>query len=299
MKKILITGATGFVGINLKESLNENEIETLNIRYIPNQKIEIKSDVVIHLAGKAHDLKKVSGANDYNDANFELTKQVFDAFLQSGASTFIFMSTVKAVADKVDGTLVENIVPNPKTNYGITKRKAEEYILNTQLSEGKRFYILRPCMIHGPNNKGNLNLLYKVVNKGLPWPLAAFKNERSFLSITNLCFVINEIIKNEFIESGIYNLADDEFLSTNDLVKIIASVSNKKNFSIAIPKVVIYNIAKLGDFINVPLNSETIQKLTEDYRVSNQKIKTAIGIERLPFTAEQGLKHTIQSFISK
>jgi nucleoside-diphosphate-sugar epimerase len=299
MKKVLITGATGFVGTNLKEYLSENKIETLNIRFIPNQKIEIKSDVVIHLAGKAHDLKKVSRANDYNEANFELTKQVFDAFLQSDASTFIFMSTVKAVADKVDGTLGENIVPNPKTHYGITKRKAEEYILNTQISEGKRFYILRPCMIHGPNNKGNLNLLYKVVNKGLPWPLVAFKNERSFLSISNLCFVINEIIKNEAVESGIYNVADDEFLSTNDLVKIIASVSNKKNLSLAIPKVVINNIAKMGDLIKFPLNSETVQKLTEDYRVSNQKIKNAIGIESLPCTAEQGLKHTIQSFISK
>ncbi|WP_281231880.1 NAD-dependent epimerase/dehydratase family protein [Flavobacterium gelatinilyticum] len=299
MKKILITGATGFVGTNLKESLNENEIETLNIRYVPNQKIEIKADVVIHLAGKAHDLKKVSRANDYEEANFELTKQVFDAFLQSSASTFIFMSTVKAVADKVEGILVENIIPNPKTHYGITKRKAEEYILNTQIFEGKRFYILRPCMIHGPNNKGNLNLLYKVVNKGLPWPLAAFKNERSFLSINNLCFVINEIIKNEFIESGIYNLADDEFLSTNELVKIIASVSNKKNLSLAIPKGFINNIAKMGDLIKFPLNSETIQKLTENYRVSNQKIKNAIGIEKLPHSAKEGLERTIKSFIKQ
>ncbi|WP_264535057.1 NAD-dependent epimerase/dehydratase family protein [Flavobacterium sp. N1736] len=299
MKKILITGSTGFVGTNLKEYLNENEIESLNIRYVTGQKIEIETDIVIHLAGKAHDLKKVSKPNDYYEANFELTKQLFDTFLCSSASVFVFMSTVKAVADKVEGILVEDITPNPETHYGISKQQAEAYILSNKLPEGKRVFILRPCMIHGPNNKGNLNLLYEVVQKGLPWPLAAFENKRSFLSIENLCFIIKKIIENQHIESGVYNLADDQFLSTNELVQIISSVCNKKNRTLSIPKTIINSIAKAGDLIKLPLNSETIQKLTENYRVSNQKIKSAIGIERLPYTATQGLEKTIKSFINK
>ncbi|MFW0737277.1 NAD-dependent epimerase/dehydratase family protein [Flavobacterium sp. T12S277] len=299
MSKIAITGLTGFVGTNLKKYLSSYEIEPLSVRYVPNQKIEINADTIIHLAGKAHDLKKVSKPNDYYEANCELTKQLFDAFLRSDATVFIFMSTVKAVADKVDGILTEEAVSNPKTHYGIAKQQAEEYILGKKLPEEKRVYILRPCMIHGPENKGNLNLLYQLVSKGLPWPLAAFQNQRSFLSIENLCFLIKNLIENKTISTGIYNCADDEVLSTNEVVQIISMVLNRKNRSIAVPKSIIRGVAKIGDIVRFPLNSETVQKLTENYEVSNKKIKTALKIERLPHTAQYGLERTIKSFIDK
>lgn len=300
MIKVAITGSTGFVGTNLKSYLQDTcNIESLSVRYVPNQKFTLETDVLIHLAGKAHDLKKVSKPENYYEANFELTKQLFDSFLLSDASVFIFMSTVKAAADKVDGILTEDVVPDPQTHYGIAKYKAEEYILNQKLPEGKRVYILRPCMIHGPENKGNLNLLYKLVSKGIPWPLASYKNERSFLSIENLCFIIKTIIENKKIESGIYNIADDEFISTNELIQIISLVTNKRNVSIEIPKFIIGSFAKVGDLIRFPLNSETLQKLTENYKVSNQKIKKAIGIDKLPNSAQQGLERTIKSFTNK
>lgn len=300
MIKVAITGSTGFVGTNLKSYLHDTcNIESLSVRYVPNQEINIDADVLIHLAGKAHDLKKVSKPEDYYEANFELTKQLFDSFLFSDATVFIFMSTVKAVADKVDGILTEDLIPNPQTHYGIAKYKAEDYILNQKLPEGKRVYILRPCMIHGPENKGNLNLLYKLVSKGVPWPLAAYKNERSFLSIENLCFVIKTIIKNKNLDSGVYNIADDEFISTNELIQIISSVTNKRNISIGIPRFIIGGFAKIGDLIRFPLNSESLQKLTENYKVSNQKIKSAIGIEEFPNSAQKGLEKTIKSFTNK
>ena len=299
MPKIAITGITGFVGTNLKNYLSSYEIEPLSVRYVPNQKFEINADAIIHLAGKAHDLKKVSKPTDYYEANFELTKQLFDSFLESKASIFIFMSTVKAVADRVDGILTEDAIPHPKTHYGLAKRQAEEYILEKELPGGKRVYILRPCMIHGPENKGNLNLLYQLVAKGLPWPLKAFQNQRSFLSVENLCFLVKKLIENKEIPSGIYNCADDEVLSTNEVVKIISFVLNRKDRSVAIPKAIITGIAKFGDVIRFPLNSETIQKLTENYRVSNQKIKTVLKIEQLPNTAQSGLEKTINSFINK
>lgn len=300
MINVAITGSTGFVGTNLQSYLHDTcNIESLSVRYVPNQKFTFVTDVLIHLAGKAHDLKKVSKPEDYYEANFELTKQLFDSFLLSDASVFIFMSTVKAVADKVDGILTEDVIADPKTHYGIAKYKAEKYILDQKLPEGKRVYILRPCMIHGPENKGNLNLLYKLVSKGIPWPLASYKNERSFLSIENLCFIIKMIIENEKIDSGVYNISDDEFISTNELIHIISSVTNKRNVSIAIPKVIVGGFAKVGDLIRFPLNSESLQKLTENYKVSNQKIKKAIGIDQLPDSAQQGLARTIKSFKNK
>ena len=170
--KTTITGATGFVGKNLYNYLKTfKEVNSMSIRYIPNQQIKIETDVIIHLSGKAHDLKKVTNPKDYYEANFELTKQLFDAFIKSEATIFVLMSTVKAVADKVERVLNEDTIPNPQTNYGIAKLQAEQYILSKKLPQCKKIYILRPTMIYGPGNKGNLNLLYSLVSKGFPWPL--------------------------------------------------------------------------------------------------------------------------------
>ncbi|SHG29927.1 Nucleoside-diphosphate-sugar epimerase [Flavobacterium fluvii] len=296
---IQITGASGFVGTNLKEYLKDTyEINPMSIRFMKNQDIVLEGGTIIHLAGKAHDLKKVSNPVDYYEANFELTKQLFDAFLPSKASTFIFMSTVKAVADEVEGILTEEVIPNPKTHYGIAKRQAEEYILNKEIPTGKRVYILRPCIIHGPGNKGNLNLLYQLVSKGLPWPLGGFHNQRSFLSIENLCFVIKELLENESIPSGIYQVADDQALSTNELIQLLGVGMTKKSTVLKIAPSWVKGLAGLGDYLHLPINSERLRKLTEDYVVSNVKAVTAIG-KSLPVSSREGLLKTFASFKQK
>lgn len=295
-RKLIITGLSGFVGSNLQKYMKDDyEMESLSVRFIPDQKFVFKHDVVIHLAGKAHDLKKVSNPQDYYEANFELTKQLFDAFLASESTVFIFMSTVKAVADEVNGVLTEDSIPNPKTHYGIAKHQAEDYILSCELPEGKRVYILRPCMIHGPGNKGNLNLLYQLVASGLPWPLGTFKNQRSFLSIVNLCFVIKELLENVSIPSGVYQVADDESLSTNELIQILGRSLGKKSRILNLSQNVISSMAKLSDYLHLPLNSERLQKLTENYVVSNEKIVAAIG-KTLPVSSEEGLMMTFEAF---
>lgn len=294
--KIIITGASGFVGQNLQDYLKSSSIvNPLSIRYIPAQKINLQGDAIIHLAGKAHDLKKVSKPSDYYEANFELTKQLFDAFLVSDASIFIFMSTVKAVADKVDGVLVEDTVSNPQTHYGIAKQQAEQYIRSKKLPIGKRAYILRPCMIHGPGNKGNLNLLYQMVSNGLPWPLGAFENQRSFLSVENLCFVVKELLDNETIPSGVYQVADDETLSTNELIQLLGTSLGKKTKIWKINAPFIKFLASTGDKIHLPLNTERLQKLTENYVVSNEKIVNFLK-KNLPIKTREGLLRTFESF---
>lgn len=298
--KIKITGSSGFIGKNLCNYLTNYSflVDKISLRNL-NWKNDFIADAIIHLAGKAHDTKGTSDASEYFEVNTNLTKKLFDAFLESDTKDFIYFSSVKAVADEVLDILDEKTSGNPKTPYGESKLEAEKYIISKGIPTGKRVFIIRPCMIHGPGNKGNLNLLFNVVKKGIPYPLASFHNERSFLGIDNLNYLIKEILDNKEIQSGVYNFADDDFLSTNEIVSIISSVLNKKNKSIAIPKSIIKSIGKLGDFIKLPLNSETIQKLTENYRVSNKKIKSAIGIEKLPYTAEKGLEKTIKSFIEK
>ena len=305
MKKIIITGNKGFVGINLSEFLIAQEKKILGISRNP-KKDEISYNeltidqfnncpVFIHLAGKAHDLKKTSKDKEYFEINTELTKTLFNHFLKSDCEVFIYMSSVKAAADSVEGILTEDVIPNPITFYGKSKLAAEVYILSKKIPKDKRVYILRPCMIHGPKNKGNLNLLYSFVSKGIPYPFGKYVNRRSFVSVENLCFIINELIDNVKIESGIYNIADDTSLSTNNLVKIMSEGLNKPIRILKIPKVFVSFIAKVGDFLPIPINSERLLKLTENYEVSNLKIKKAIK-KKLPLSSNEGIKKTITSF---
>ena len=292
MKKIFLTGSSGFVAKNILKYFDNKYTFT---NYIRATEVNIQHDIVIHLAGKAHDLKSKSNYTEYYSANTELTKLLFNKYIESNANVFIFLSSVKAVADKLDLDLIEDHVPNPITHYGKSKFLAEEYILTMSLPVGKRFYILRPCMIHGPGNKGNMNLLYNIVKKRIPWPLGSFNNKRSFCSIDNLCFIINELIENENIPSGIYNIADDEPISTNEIIDLIAETVGQKNLIIKFPKFLISLVAKFGDILMLPLNTERLNKLTETYIVDNSKIKNAIG-KPLPISSKEGLLKTFKSF---
>ena len=307
--RILITGIHGFIGSNLVEYLrSENEIYGLDILN-PGKLGVVKTlswddldaggvpaiDAIIHLAGKAHDTKNKSAADVYFKVNTGLTQKIFDYFLVSDAKKFIFFSTAKAAADRVEGVLTEDVVPTPVGPYGESKIKAEEYILGKELPTGKKVYILRPCMIHGPGNKGNLNLLYSVVRKGIPWPLGAFENRRTFTSIENICFAVNGVLTKD-VPSGIYNMGDDEALSTNELIEEICKSLGKKAQIWRLPKGLMTGIAKVGGWLHLPLNPDRLQKLTENYVSSNAKIKAALGVEKMPVDAREGLQRTLESF---
>lgn len=294
--KVVITGASGFVGKNLTPYLNNKGFEVSSLSLRNHWDYPSDANAIIHLAGKAHDTANTSADEEYFKVNRDLTIQLFNEFQKSNTRDFFYFSSVKAVADTVDGILAEDVTPKAFTPYGKSKLEAEDYLLKQNLPDGKRLFIIRPCMIHGPGNKGNLNLLYKVVEKGLPWPLAAFENQRSFLSIDNLSYLISEMLAKKHLKSGVYNFSDDNSLSTNDLVELIANVSGKKAKLWKISNSMISNVAKVGDKIKLPLNSERLKKLTDSYMVSNQKIKSALGINQLPITAKEGLEITIKSF---
>ena len=306
---ILITGIHGFVGSNLVAYLKgKHTIYGLDIVSPEKDGVEKtfswadlengsipQIDAIIHLAGKAHDTKNKAEADVYFKINTGLTQTIYDYFLASQAKKFIFFSTAKAAADKVDGILTEDVVPTPVGPYGESKIKAEEYILSKDLPADKQFYILRPCMIHGPGNKGNLNLLYSVVRKGIPWPLGAFDNLRTFTSVENICFAVQGLMSRE-VPSGIYNMGDDEPIPTNELIAIICESMGKKPHIWKINKGFMTGMAKFCGFLHLPLNPERLQKLTENYVSSNSKIKRALGVNKMPVDARTGLQRTLESF---
>lgn len=286
-----MTGSHGFVGTNLIEVLScEHEIIRWDAR-VDQPLPEV--DAVIHLAGLAHDTKHTTEADAYFKVNTILAQQMYDRFLESSAKKFIFFSSIKAQ----DGD----------TPYALSKKKAEDYILsrtNCHLDQtcvessldcardDKRVYILRPCMIHGKGVKGNLPLLYKVVKTGIPWPLAAFENKRSYASMENVSYIVSELLCKD-VESGVYPICDDEPVSTNELIRIICGCMGKKTKLWRIPQGIITVCAKIGNLLHLPLNSERLGKLTENYVVSNSEIKRVLGTNELPLKAVDGLKYTI------
>lgn len=309
--RILITGIHGFVGSNLVDALSaEHQIYGLDI-LMPekagvirtfgwNQLGEIPEvDAVIHLAGKAHDTKNQADAGLYFRVNRDLTCEVYDWFLNSKAEKFIFFSSVKAAAESVTGSeLTEDVVPAPVGPYGESKLAAENYIGSkavTASERAKKTYILRPAMIHGPGNKGNLNLLYKLISKRFPWPLGAFDNKRSFTSIKNLIFVLEKILISEK-SGGVFNIADDEPLSTNELIHLISRTTGKNCRILKINRKLIVGLASIGTLLGLPLNTERLRKLTENYVVSNIKIRNYLGIDELPVGVREGIISTIKNF---
>lgn len=303
MKRVLITGISGFVGTHLTHYFgNSEEIILLGhgrkqvsgitmIKDLQSDTLrENNVDVVIHLAGIAHDLSNQYTSDDYYRVNYENTKTLVDEVLRSNVSKFIFVSSIKAVVDVSSIPADESIVPNPVTDYGKSKLKAEEYIQSKSWAE-KSFYIFRPAMMHGSGNKGNLNLLYRYAKSGVPFPFGAYQNQRSFHSIGNFCYVVKSVIENK-IASGLYHLADDGFLSTVELYQLISKTIGKK------PSVWNLPVQLIDSFSSMAGKKQMVSKLTEDMMVSNKKIVTAL-VQPFPIGLKEGLEKTIRSFDGK
>ena len=286
--KFLITGAYGFVGTNLCKYLAEkgHECLALDIPAAKRDGVPYASfytwdgldklpvvDAVVHLAGKAHDLQKVASEQSYFDINVGLTEKIFAA---AKTTRFIYFSSSKADANG--------------NAYGRSKLAAEQFL-------NGRAIVLRPAMIHGPGNKGNLNLLWGIARRGLPWPLAAFENKRSFTSIANICAAVEALCERG--ENGIYPIADDEMISTNRLIELIAETCGKRAKLWRVPKGVMRMVAKIGDVLHLPLNTERIVKLTEDSFVNNSHLKSQLGWNRMPIRAEEGMRRTLRSFLAQ
>ncbi len=286
--KILISGAYGFVGTNLSRYLAAKGHKCIALD-IAKGNAEAYSgfhawdgldgidwpsiDAVVHLAGKAHDLKKVSDPQSYLDINVGLTERLFNV-CHGKVPRFIYFSSSKAA--------------DADTPYGKSKLAAEQFL------DG-RAIVLRPAMIHGPGNKGNLNLLWGIARRGFPWPLAAFENRRSFTSIGNVCAAVEALCERG--GNGVYPIADDEMLSTNRLIELMAETCGRKPRLWRLPKGLMRLVARMGDVAHLPLNTERLGKLTEDSFVDNAALKKLLGWLQMPIRAEDGMRETLKSFI--
>lgn len=315
--KIVVTGARGFVGTHLTRYLMNDDDKHIigasrNLKFIEFLKDQVNEiadydDIFdgkfaihnyVHLAGKVIDVHQKGSEREFQSINFIQTKKLFDRFIEDEeAEKFIFLSTIHVLTEKPLDVLDENYTPEPFTAYGRSKYDAENYIIKN-CPPNKKYYILRPSMIHGPGNKGNLNLLFNLVKRGIPYPVGYVNNKRSFVSIENLCFIINEIISGD-VESGLYHIADDEPTYTHELIYMIAEKLSKPVKIVNINPIILNTLAKFGNYMPFfPLNDHRLTKLTIDFIVSNTKIKHAIG-KPLPVKSRDGINRTIDSFVAK
>lgn len=292
---IVIAGSTGYLGTKMKEFLEkENSVKILDLRNVDKINI-LNADVFINCVGKTPDNGKFS-YQEYYESNVETVKKLFEIFIDSKAKKLIHFSSISAVEElSSEEILTEEDFPNPVSDYGKTKRLAEEFLLSQKTSENQEIIILRPTRIHGEKDKGTILQLYNFVKK-IPYPFGAYDNKRSFLYIENLLYLVKKIILSDEIKPGIYNINDDEAVSTIDIIKIIEKSEHSKLRILKISKKTLNLLAKIGDFIKFPFNTIVLKKITTTRVVSNEKLKKALGIENLPISAEEGLIKTIKSF---
>ena len=283
MFNVLITGSSGFIGNSLQADFNKKYKLYLPSRNdLSSSSLYENIDIVIHLAGKAHDTTDDSNYWEYDLANTKLTNTLFDRFLKSDASVFIFQSSILALKSASTDPLSEMMVATPESSYAKSKNASELYIKKNMIPAGKRSYILRTPLVYGIGNKGNLPMLFDFIKKLPFWPLGSYYSKRSFCDIRNLSFVIQKLIENEEVESGIYHIADNDVYDLNELYFSITRFWGKAPKVVAIPRLIIRFIFSVGTFLKLSFNLKQLNKLTSSLLVSNDKIKKAIKSD-LPF----------------
>lgn len=307
--KILITGIQGYVGTNLVSAFKAENIifglDIISTQMDGVQKVfgthELKDipnvDVVIHLAGKSNEAKDFSEALAYFQSNTLLTQNIFNWFAQSTAKTFIFFSSVKAVTNEVKTLpLTEDMEPNPFGVLGESKLMAERYILSQYLVD-KKVFVLRPSIIIGNGGLGNRNLrwMYQCAKNGFPFPFGKFECSRSFTTIDNLTYVLKKMSVTD-MPSDIYNVADDGFLTLNEVYEIMCSVLQKKVRIWRLNKGFVKFVSRIGTEFHFSFDDYKYKRLTSNFKVSNEKIKKVLGIQKMPVSTVIGMEKAIRDF---
>lgn len=230
--KILITGSNGYLGSSFINSYqNKYDFEKFSLLTQTLEDCNLDSvDTVLHCAALVHQ-KQEHSYEKYHEINVVYPVKLARLAKQNGAKQFVFISTV-AVYGEDEEKLDENTICNPATTYGKSKLEAEKKLLELN-DDNFVVSIIRPPMIYGKDAPGNIASLVKLVKKVPIIPLGGICNKRSFVSVQNLCHMIDEVIIQR--ENGIFLASDDEPLSTSRLVELIAKNLEKKVYLVKIP----------------------------------------------------------------
>jgi len=281
MNKILLTGSNGYLGSYfLSQYQNKYTFEKFSLL---NQKLKDINfnniDAVLHCAALVHQKVEYS-YEKYYEINVDYPLKLIKLAKENGVKQFVFISTV-AVYGEDEKKLDENTICNPTTPYGKSKLEAEKGLLNLN-DDSFIVSIIRPPMIYGKNAPGNIDSLIKLVKKLPILPLGKIENKRSFISIQNLCYLINEVITQQ--KAGIFLASDDEPLSTSKLIKLISKNLDKKIYLIKIPF-----FESLLKIVKPSFHKRLYGSLEVDNSITKQKLNLSN-----PYSVEEGIRLMIK-----
>jgi nucleoside-diphosphate-sugar epimerase len=298
----LVTGASGFIGQALVHRLVAEGVSVrATSRHEPSPGVgpvewrtlshadpeaawhEAVSgcDVVIHLAALAHQIGRSAAGRsaEFRHVNVELTRSVARASLAARVKRVVFVSSIAAMCSHSEERVDESRSCEPQDDYGRSKLEAER-ILDSELSGSVvDWCILRPPLIYGPGNPGNMARLLRLTGSGLPLPLGAIHNQRSFMFIDNLVDAIISVVAHPREIRAAYVVGDDSHFSTPQLVSALAAAGGRTVRMVVVPVGLLKLAGRLGDFaghmlgMNTGIDSYSVERLTSSLPVSSERFR--------------------------
>jgi len=281
VKKILLTGASGFIGAYfIQKYETKNDIKSFSFLKDNLNTLDCSDiDVVFHLSALVHQMGGAS-SEEYAKVNVSQTLELAKKAKESGVKHFVFMSTVKVYGEETDSKYTENSACNPEDEYGKSKLKAE-FELQKLRSESFKVSIIRTPIVYGYGVKANIKNLVNLVDKVLVLPFGGIENRRSMVYIGNLSHLVDEVITQQ--KEGIFLASDDKPLSTSKLIELIAKNLDKKLFLVKIP--LFETFLKL---LKPSIHKRLYGSLEVDNTITKQKLNL-----RNPYSVEEGIHFMI------
>jgi UDP-glucose 4-epimerase len=281
--KVAVTGASGFVGRRFIDyNKDRYDILPLSLRDRKISDIDLSGvDVILHLAGKAHQMHPVADQL-YYEVNYGLTKELAESAKAQNVPHFIYMSSTKVYGEYMKEVIDEKSPCNPTDAYGKSKYQSEELLrfLSTELF---KVAVVRPPLVYGPGVKGNMLRLLELAAKNYPLPFGNSRNLRSMVYIDNLVELINNIIYKR--ANGIFLAGDSKPLPTDQLISLIRKNMGKKEDLVTIPAI----FRGLLKIVRPAMHT----RLFGSFVVNNSATNKTLGFVP-PFSSEQGISEMVK-----